>query len=297
MTIAEGGTFGLSETTIFPIPFAVAPSSFPSSSHVPSSPPTVNPSLSPSLSLSPTETCYWLEVSIMTDAYPFETNWNVSQIFAVDGIQEMTPPILVYCGGIVTIDFEVNGISFSGTHIDNSAIDSHVSGVICACGLGITQCNCRGKVCLIECGGSMFDEKVSNCELGGGLAAVIYNNGGETHLHYTLGSKPASIPAIFISQTDGRYLLQNGIGKVALVTSSPSRLLDANILNSHRLCLKKGQYAFNIHDRGGDGICCYYGEGRYNVMSGGKLLAHGGEFGSNECTMFSVPYISSDQVP
>jgi hypothetical protein len=44
-------------------------------------------------------------------------------------------------------------------------------------------------------------------------------------------------------------------------------------------------YDFTIYDSYGDGICCAYGEGYYNVLYEGELFCTGGEFGSSEtCT-------------
>jgi serine protease len=50
------------------------------------------------------------------------------------------------------------------------------TGQLMDCGLGLSTCwNAAGKVCLIQRGQNLFCEKVHNCVLGGGIAAVIYN--------------------------------------------------------------------------------------------------------------------------
>lgn len=49
-------------------------------------------------------------------------------------------------------------------------------------------------------------------------------------------------------------------------------------------CLADGCYNFTINDSYGDGICCSYGNGSYNVSSGGNTLASGASFGSSETT-------------
>ena len=55
------------------------------------------------------------------------------------------------------------------------------------------------------------------------------------------------------------------------------------------LCLEVGQYMFTIYDEAGDGLCCGPGEdGYYNVTSYGRVFAQGGEFGSDESTLFSI---------
>ena len=54
------------------------------------------------------------------------------------------------------------------------------------------------------------------------------------------------------------------------------------------LCLEDGCYSFTINDSWGDGICCVYGEGYYEIVSGGFVVATGGEFSYNETVMFCV---------
>ncbi|MFT5167417.1 MAG: hypothetical protein ACI8P3_002654, partial [Saprospiraceae bacterium] len=53
-------------------------------------------------------------------------------------------------------------------------------------------------------------------------------------------------------------------------------------------CLIDGCYDFTIYDSYGDGICCGYGTGSYEVTEGATVLASGGEFGSSETTNFCL---------
>ena len=53
-------------------------------------------------------------------------------------------------------------------------------------------------------------------------------------------------------------------------------------------CLADGCYDFTITDTYGDGICCAYGNGSYNVSIGGSSVASGGSFASSETTNFCV---------
>lgn len=46
------------------------------------------------------------------------------------------------------------------------------------------------------------------------------------------------------------------------------------------------EYLFRISDTWGDGICCGYGNGFYEVTLNGDLVAEGGNFGSSESTTF-----------
>ncbi len=57
---------------------------------------------------------------------------------------------------------------------------------------------------------------------------------------------------------------------------------------SDTFCLPDGCYDFNIFDTYGDGICCSYGQGFYEVNGTSGSLASGGEFGSSETKNFCV---------
>mgnify|MGYP001311389097 FL=1 len=54
------------------------------------------------------------------------------------------------------------------------------------------------------------------------------------------------------------------------------------------VCLTDGEYTFTISDAYGDGICCSYGSGSYNLLIEGVSVANGGSFGASESTSFSV---------
>ena len=47
-------------------------------------------------------------------------------------------------------------------------------------------------------------------------------------------------------------------------------------------------YTFTINDAWGDGMCCTYGEGYYQVKSGSTIILEGGEFGTVEVKSFKT---------
>lgn len=51
-------------------------------------------------------------------------------------------------------------------------------------------------------------------------------------------------------------------------------------------CLADGCYDFQINDSYGDGICCGYGQGSYDISIGGQSVASGGQFTSVEIKNF-----------
>ena len=49
------------------------------------------------------------------------------------------------------------------------------------------------------------------------------------------------------------------------------------------------EYTFTIRDSYGDGMCCGYGQGSYELTVEGETIKTGGEFGGSEVTDFTVP--------
>jgi hypothetical protein len=54
------------------------------------------------------------------------------------------------------------------------------------------------------------------------------------------------------------------------------------------LCLLDGCFTFNIYDSWGDGICCGYGNGSYQIVINGQTEASGGQFGSSNTDTFCL---------
>ncbi len=52
--------------------------------------------------------------------------------------------------------------------------------------------------------------------------------------------------------------------------------------------LESGVYSWTIYDNANDGICCGYGDGYYNLLLDGEIIATGGEFGSSETITFDT---------
>ncbi len=53
-------------------------------------------------------------------------------------------------------------------------------------------------------------------------------------------------------------------------------------------CLDDGAYTFTINDDYGDGICCSYGNGAYDISVAGTSLVSGGSFASSESKNFTL---------
>lgn len=113
----------------------------------------------------------------------------------------------------------VNGVTYGAGHIEFSTRGT-ASGALVNGGLCDSVGSWSGKVVLCERGVIAFYDKVHNVQLGGGSAAVIYNNvaGGFSG---TLGAgNTSTIIGISISQEDGQYLVANQLGQNASISSS-----------------------------------------------------------------------------
>ncbi|WP_057832794.1 trypsin-like serine protease [Colwellia sp. TT2012] len=113
----------------------------------------------------------------------------------------------------------ITSLQVAGTGYDSSPFSNSPSGQVSAavidCGLGDKQCSLAAdKICLIARGEIDFSVKVDNCQAGGGIGAIIFNNTNGA-INGTLGDNfSGSIPVIAISQDDGATLL-NLLGSIA----------------------------------------------------------------------------------
>jgi len=80
----------------------------------------------------------------------------------------------------------------------------------------------------------------------------------------------------------------------AIATSAPyDASLQFSPAETDSVCLPDGTYDFIIYDVYGDGICCDWGEGSYQLAFGDDIVASGGSFGKSETKTFSTPAASS----
>ena len=118
---------------------------------------------------------------------------------------------------------DVDGSGYEATGMEGSAQTS-ASGALFRCnavdGLGSPgDCaEASGKICLISRGDISFAEKAIECEKGGGVGVVIFNN--TTALFSgTFGDSMVSIPGVGISGTDGAVLIGK-LGRPATITNT-----------------------------------------------------------------------------
>jgi len=127
----------------------------------------------------------------------------------------------VLMGTGTTATVSVNGLAPEADAMEGSSLAT-ASGALVNCGTGEASCaGAAGKVCLIQRGTNTFAEKVLNCQTGGGVAAVIYNN-VDGALLGTLGGVATSIPSVGISKADGETLVAQQLGQTATVSVAAS---------------------------------------------------------------------------
>lgn len=121
---------------------------------------------------------------------------------------------LVYTFNEVSTKLTVNSVNYESQNFTDGA-SGNVTGDIIDCGTGDTPCsNATGKICLIERGDINFSVKVENCEAGGGIGAIIYNNQAGSFSGSLSNNFSGTIPAVSITQADGLTLKAN-IGETA----------------------------------------------------------------------------------
>jgi secreted trypsin-like serine protease len=135
----------------------------------------------------------------------------------------MTAYVFTFDALLTSLD--VNNVNYV-TQSFTFGASGQVSGEIVACGIGDTQCaDATGKVCLIERGEVDFSAKANNCEDGGGIGAIIYNNEELGNISGTMGEDyTGTIPVVSVTQEDGLILLEQ-VGSVAsLLVSETTEL-------------------------------------------------------------------------
>jgi secreted trypsin-like serine protease len=121
---------------------------------------------------------------------------------------------LVYTYNEISTSLTVDNINYESEAF-SGGVSGSASGITVDCGIGDAQCvDASNKVCLIERGEINFSVKVENCQLGGGIGAIIYNN-IDGIISGTLGDDfTGTIPVVAITQADG-ITLKETIGATA----------------------------------------------------------------------------------
>ena len=82
--------------------------------------------------------------------------------------------------------------------------------------------------------------------------------------------------------TETAWILTNKCSTPGTVINSPKYTKYETMHSTKMLCLPAGEYEFIIRDISGDGLCCYYGDGSYEILVDESILRSGGVFEFSE---------------
>ena len=72
------------------------------------------------------------------------------------------------------------------------------------------------------------------------------------------------------------------------IVASGGPYADAATTLVENFCAGEGCYTLTMYDSFGDGICCAYGAGNYDLTIDGTTVASGGDYGASESTTFCI---------
>ena len=117
-------------------------------------------------------------------------------------------------------ELSVNNEAFASNVLQDSGL-GNVSAPLVDCGIADTLCtNASGAICLIERGVVLFVDKALNCQNGGGIGAVIYNNVSGPFLGLLGAGNGVTIPVTGVSDTAGAQLI-GLLGQTANLSVGP----------------------------------------------------------------------------
>ena len=257
--VKSGGEFAFDETTVF-------------STIVPSNSPIVNPTPNPT-TIAPAQSpvgCLSVKVTINTDFYPTETSFKI-----------MTPNGNILMSG--------NGYTGSLTEYTSSSclptdtfttfmfviMDSYGDGMCCIYGSGGYKLEVNGVT--IKTDGDFENSETTTFSANGILVTPSTAPISGSCVSVTITIKTDDNPEetfFYVVDQNGNKLITGGLN-----TGKRTEYKETN-------CLSHGDYEFTMKDNYGDGLCCIYGDGRYEVEVGDELAAEGAEFLAQECTQF-----------
>lgn len=225
-----------------------------------------------------------------------------------------TTCVEVTAGGVDTLStYPANGatlasMSADGQGLPTSAMENTGSASANAYYMGIgdrVDNNATGKICLIDRGTISFYDKVNNCELSGGVGAVLVNN-EPGMLYGTLGTaNDTTIPAVGAAQEDRTQLLNATTIDISIGASDYGYMsgtsmatpavagVAALVWSNHTACSGEDIRAAlkaTARDSGAAGKDVYFGYGIVQAADASAYLA------TNSCAGGSTPGGTADDI-
>ena len=197
-------------------------------------------------------------ISITTDNFPTETSWqlvdqNGTGWYVNPG--DLTQSNTTYTWSICVPDTNCYTFSINDTYGD---------GICCSWGSGSYFVNYGGSQ--IASGGYLLKREITQSI---GSLAISNCNSGESEILITINTDD------YPTETSWFLMDQYGGGW----TNVPLTSADANSVLTWSLCVPDTHcYTFTMLDSYGDGICCNWGNGSYNVSYNGVNVANGSSF-------------------
>tara|TARA_R110000751_G_scaffold35422_6_gene87091 strand:+ start:103 stop:1716 length:1614 start_codon:yes stop_codon:yes gene_type:complete len=121
-------------------------------------------------------------------------------------------------------------------------------------------------------------------------AETVYIDDFEPTTSAGTGGSACSSNDIAFSLTTDQYGYETSwsITNSSNVEQASGSNLSNSTSYSENICLADGDYTFTINDSYGDGICCTYGNGSYDISLSGTSLVSGGTFTQTESKNFTL---------
>ena len=223
--------------------------------------------------------CVTTDVNITTDNYGSETSWYILNASGTE----------VASGG----NYDNNSSNTETFCLDTgnytfTILDSYGDGICCSYGNGSFAVVVAGTEVV---SGDQFTSSQSNsvtvADSSDGSSGGTETGGGSSGGTGATDSG-ASCTAGTLSLTTDNYGAETSW---AISNSSGTDIANGNGYSSNTsysedICLEDDDYTFTINDSYGDGMCCSFGNGSYDLVLDGTSVASGSEFASSESTSF-----------
>ncbi|MBU0618155.1 MAG: hypothetical protein KKI02_10595 [Planctomycetes bacterium] len=198
-----------------------------------------------------------ITIEIFTDNYGSETTWELVE--QGGGVVASGGPYDFYNPTLYTYDVTVDPTSC----YDFTIYDAWGDGICCSYGIGYYNVYYETE---LVCSGGDFGSSETCPNIGGGCGG-----GGDATIDIViLTDNYGSETTWQVTQWGGGVIASGG-------PYNDNTLYQIAVEVNPDSC-----YDFTIYDAYGDGICCSYGEGYYEVYYEGELFCSGGVFGSSE---------------